>query len=273
MEKLISIPRFDQNKYDLLTKEITQAINATPSEDLKKWALKLPLIFGSVFWRRLKRFGSVMKKAGSFVLKELNALVDAAKAGRALDHLTERGNEAVDATVKFSHSAFRWIESYSKLIISNPKEEAPKFIIGVLGFLVGGGGIDGEGGIPDMDIAFGGIGAHRSIFTHSIIAGSIIETISLGTITLTKMVHKNLPEQHDPLWDQIVSKNEEYFTALSIGLSAGIAYHLDIDATIDSAGNYHDLPISLPHEAHETIMAANAATETVDTSLRGNRKQ
>ena len=47
------------------------------------------------------------------------------------------------------------------------------------------------GGAPDLDLVFG-IGAHRSIFSHSILMGSALETAFLSLLRLVRLTHKNL---------------------------------------------------------------------------------
>jgi hypothetical protein len=128
--------------------------------------------------------------------------------------------------------------------------------------LVACGGLDADGGIPDLDLQFG-IGAHRSIFTHSIISGTIIEGGLYGLATLVGHVHSHLPTEHDSWWDSIERNRNLYLERLAQGMSAGIAYHLMVDATLQAAP-YHDLPLPAPMEVHEGILGANAITEGAD---------
>ena len=51
----------------------------------------------------------------------------------------------------------------AKLLKDDPKRVAPELLTIVLVSLIVSGGPDGDGGIPDMDIALGGIGTHRAI--------------------------------------------------------------------------------------------------------------
>ena len=60
--------------------------------------------------------------------------------------------------------------------------------------LVVSGGPDGDGGAPDLDLMFG-IGAHRSVFSHSILMGASLETGLLALLRLTQLVHAKLPEK------------------------------------------------------------------------------
>jgi len=52
---------------------------------------------------------------------------------------------------------------------------------------------------------------------------------------------------------------------LAAGASAGIAYHLLVDAYIQPAP-YHSLPLSMPIEGHQVAMAANGAAERLDAA-------
>ena len=108
-----------------------------------------------------------------------------------------------------------------------------------------------------------GIGAHRSIITHSILVGIIAEALLLSTLELALIVHEKLPEDHDPWWDELKENTSNITNDFVVGLSFGIATHLTIDATIDGGGTYKDLPVPLPMIGHQTIMGINAITELI----------
>lgn len=57
---------------------------------------------------------------------------------------------------------------------------------------------------------------------------------------------------------------------LAAGASAGIAYHLSVDATLQPAA-YKDLPVSMPMEAHQMLFALNAAVEGADAAKRAEK--
>lgn len=168
-------------------------------------------------------------------------------------------------------------ESYGKLkttanifreeVRSNPKEMAVKMFVAALGFIAAPGGIDADGGIPDLDL-IGEIGKHRSIFTHSIIAGVIAETFIFSTLCLIWTVYKNLPESHDTFWDDFKEQSQNIALALSAGISAGIAYHLAVDGTLDGGGTYKDLPIELSMGGHQALILANSAAEAMDVNKK-----
>ena len=137
--------------------------------------------------------------------------------------------------------------------------------LAVMGFNVGGGGIDGDGGIPDLDLLIS-IGHHRSILTHSVLPMIILEGVFFSLIGLVNLVHNNLPSKHDPLWDDIKSNNESILESFYTGMSLGLAYHLGIDGTIQGGGSYNNLPFSMPNFGHRLIAGLNSITEFIDTS-------
>ena len=52
-----------------------------------------------------------------------------------------------------------------------------------------------------------GIGTHRSPLTHSILIGSLLETALLLLTRLVLCTHKNLPPNHDPLWESFARQS------------------------------------------------------------------
>ena len=137
-------------------------------------------------------------------------------------------------------------------------------LLGVLGFFVGSGGFDADEGIPDLDIAVGGIGNHRSIFFHSIISAAVLESMVFSSVKAVNIIHSKLPENYDPFWDK-VSGYQKWAEAFASGACVGIAYHLLIDGTIQGNKAYVDLPIKgLSMDAHNTIFVSNAVAEALD---------
>ncbi len=254
-----------------LLREFQAAIGATSAEDLKAWGGRTVSFLGEVTIRRGKNFGSLVSWIWDFLTKETEGLLKAIRQNETLPHLKVRATAAHDQAQALGRDFAALYDTLSSNLQSRPKETAPKLVAGVLGFLVGSGGVQGDGGVPDLDF-LGGIGAHRSILTHSVIAGVIVETLVLGILDLSRTVYRNLPENHDPLWEDLNNVSGDVFAALSTGLSAGIAYHLGVDATIDGDGTYKDLPVSLPQVGHQAILGANAAVEAIDAWKRAAEK-
>jgi len=154
-----------------------------------------------------------------------------------------------------------------RFVNRDPKRAATDFVTLVVAFYVGSGGLDGDGGVPDVDLELG-IGAHRSIFTHSVISGIAIEAVALAFIDLASVIYSKLPEDKDPLWDEVYAHGSRLARRFSEGVSLGIAYHLGVDATVDGGGSYKDLPVTVPALGHQQIAAVNAALEAMDGAAR-----
>lgn len=115
-----------------------------------------------------------------------------------------------------------------------------------------------------------GVGDHRSLFTHSIIACIVVEASILALADLAGIVCDKLPpDERFEFWEQISTTKDQIASRLSAGASAGIAYHLAVDATLQPAA-YKDLPFSMPMEAHQLLFAVNAAVEDKDAASRVN---
>lgn len=132
-------------------------------------------------------------------------------------------------------------------------------------FFVAGGGLDMEGGIPDTDIALGGIGMHRNILSHTILAGLTVEFAARFMIKILDRLHNRLPENHHIVWDRVnafIEKNKE------LGIAAmwfGIGAHLlkDSGIIVGNVKPYVGIPGSMPIEAHQGLFAANGVVSSM----------
>jgi hypothetical protein len=155
------------------------------------------------------------------------------------------------------------------LLKREPHETLRELVLAVMGFYIGSGGLDADGGIPDTDL-LGGIGHHRSFLTHSVIAGAGIETAIVLTYATIQTLHAYLPPDHDRLWDSVLSGSADTAEALCRGVSAGIAYHLAVDAS-GGFTPYKDLPFSMTMDGHRIVMEANAIAEGLDAAADNSR--
>jgi hypothetical protein len=247
--------------------ELSTALEHTPRAELEGWVARIPRTMGEVTLRRGINIVNLGKGIARLLADEGRGLLDAYRRQGISEHLAKRAGELKTSGAKALADARSAIARLYSQLRSDPKNEAPRFAAMLFGFLLGSGGADGDGGVPDLDL-LGGIGEHRSIFTHSIVAGIVIETLILSLHDLTKTVYANLPPAHDPLWEKLIAGNEQMLLGLAQGISAGIAYHLGVDATLDDGGTLRDLPIAVSAEMHQTIIAANAAVEATDVVSR-----
>ena len=197
-------------------------------------------------------------------------VLSASRQGRLSAHVGDRTAAAIDGTISLGRDGTRLIAGVARALVRDLKVTAPAVLGGLLGFSAGSGGLDGNGGIPDLDLLVG-IGAHRSPLTHTIIAGIVAESLLLALADLAAEVHGKLPHGHDPLWDGLARIGRPLTESLAIGTSAGLAYHLLVDALIQPAA-LHGLPVEMPIEGHQTIMAASGLAEGANAAGQFGRR-
>lgn len=244
---------------DRLKSEFAYALSKTDRQQIRAWGIRSAKLFGAVFVKRIVNLATLLSKITTGTANEVLNALDAFSKGRLGEHLGERRTaiaRALEAIQETSAQAFQTIQSN---LSSNPTDSATRLFSTVIGFYAGSGG-NGNGGIPDLDL-MAGIGAHRSIFTHSIIAGAFVETAVMSLVDLSSVIHKELPQEHTPFWDKLLEYQNISGNAFVTGASLGIATHLGIDTTIDGFTPYKDLPISLPMSVHEALMGLNAVAE------------
>lgn len=266
---LHKLPEFSGTRAGRCHDELRFALGRMESSAVKGWgkrsALRLLMLAGQRVGG-LTRLGTLLARAGG---GELSGLLAALRQRRVMPHLGDRTTAAIDGTLAIGQESSRLLVGVARGLLNDPKRTAPAVLGQVLGFSAGSGGLDANGGIPDLDL-LAGIGAHRSPITHTIIAGIIAEGLLLAIADLAAEVHGRLPQDHDPFWDTLASIGRPLAENLAIGTGAGLAWHLIADAFVQP-GTYHDLPFDMPMEAHQTIFAANGAAEGMHAARRATK--
>lgn len=244
--------------------ELRVALQGTAPGDLRAWGWRSAGRVPRGTGRRIGRLAQVVGRVVVGSCRESASLAVAASNGVLREHARERAGAAAGAVREFAVGAGRSAAQFAKLVPDlgrNPAGAAPVLLGSVVGFLAGSGGLDTDGGVPDLDLQFG-IGVHRSILTHSIIGGALAEAAILSTLDLVALVHQRLPADRDPYWDGLLRMADLFADAMRRGTDAGIALHLGADgAGIDGMTPLKGLPVSLPMEGHRAILLANAAGE------------
>lgn len=247
------------NRKNKILSEAKHALQAIEPQRKQQLAYVFPLLLASAMSNRADSLGKTLSGVSSGLVNEVKSFASAIKNQRIKDHTK-------DIFFRLSHSSKDTYSTVSKTtqsiyyaIRNNPNEKLPALIAGVLGFYFGSGGLDGDGGFPDLDLALG-IEDHRSLWTHSIFMGSLVEASVLTAVVLSMQLHKSLPSEHDPIWDKLNMGDWKIIEPLLVGTSAGLAYHFGIDATVDGGGTYAAID-GVPLEVHQTIMAMNAVAE------------
>ncbi|WP_374601990.1 hypothetical protein [Niveibacterium sp.] len=249
----------DESRMLRIMAELSHALRQTDRETLKAWGNRS----GKRLWTLLLRRGSAFARlAGKLVhagIVEGRGLASAVHAGRGLEQLGARSAAAIDASISFAQGGKLALKQIRQALRDDPQRNIPRLVAGILGFHAGSGGLDGNGGIPDLDLA-AGIGFHRSLLTHSILAGVLAEGLLVAIVDLSGEIKDRLPEVHDPLWAKLAEAAGPLASPLLAGTSAGIAYHLLVDATLQTAA-YHGLPWHMPMHDHELAMGVNGVAE------------
>jgi len=242
-----------------LLDELAFALSRTDRDILARWGSRSARRFVLLGGRRVGALAGLASSVGKAGWAELRGLLQAAREGRTGNRLGDRAAAAIDGSIALARDGARLLGGIGQALMDDPQSNAPKVMAAFLGFYAGSGGVDGDGGIPDLDL-LAGIDAHRSILTHSILAVVVAEGLLLAAADLSGEIHDRLPVDRDPLWDRLAQAARPLTEALAAGTSAGIAYHLLWDAAIEPAP-YKDLPVAMSLEAHAALMGANAAAE------------
>ena len=138
-------------RYEKLEWELKHALSKTSNEEFKKWALYTSIVFPQITVRRAKNLGEFAGKIVKGTYSEAKDLVTASIKWKFLEHTKQRTNDLIKFS-KQSLKDFKELTSIIKRMIKNdPKNAAIQIFIATMGFNVGGGGIDGDGGVPDLD--------------------------------------------------------------------------------------------------------------------------
>lgn len=212
-------------------------------------------------WETLKQTWRFWGRAFRFSMKELAVLI------------RQRGDYWGNVRSRFQRNATgqttRWVnygKQFGKKFMALPpaqkKEVAASAAVVAATVLIVGGGIDFEGGVPDLDIRLLGIGRHRSILTHSVLTPFLLE---FGIRFLSELQPLLEDPPHQPtLTGRLVAGAggvvKQFKTELICGLWLGYAVHLFKDAALFSGDvkPYPDLPFSANSEAHQGIFSGNS---------------
>ena len=169
-------------------------------------------------------------------------------------------SDASRATVDFGRKVAENLSKFKELPAEVKREQLAWGLAATLAALGTAGGFDMEGGVPDLDIRVFGIGGHRSVLFHSILAGFGTEFLIRFSFGLCRRLKHHLPLEHSPLWDQFFVLSEKMESGAVAGSWFGIAVHLFRDASLFSQSTkpYSDLPFHMTMGGHQAALAGNA---------------
>lgn len=251
-------------RLSVMTQELRYAWNHSEQNVLLEWCGSVMGMFVALTQRRAKNLLKLVDRVLVAGAVEGGKALRAHRDKRLAEHLSGRGKSGYQALREYVRKSRDTTAALIQSLRDKPSTTGPQLFVLVVSSLMASGGVDGDGGAPDLDLMFG-IDAHRSVLSHSILMGAALETAVLSLVSLLALVHQNLPPQHDPRWDQLLACSEGLGNAATRGASLGMAYHLLVDGLLQPAA-YHGLPVSMPMEIHQAAFVTNGVAEAADMS-------
>jgi hypothetical protein len=261
---LVPISTQASARFSSLGDELLYAWDRTDASVAQQWSAWTAVLLGRSLKRRATNLFTLAHRLSAAAADEAGSAISAYRQDRLAEHLGHRVGAASASSADLVTRVKVATSQAAQLVQSQPREAIPRLLVLVVTSIVVSGGPDGDGGAPDLDLMFG-IDAHRSILSHSVLMGAALETGFLSLVRLVQLLHAKLPVDHDPLWDSIARQADSVAQAANAGASIGMSYHLLVDGLLQPAA-YHDLPVSMPMEAHQTVLVANAVAEAVDVA-------
>ncbi len=170
--------------------ELRHAIDKAPATEIRAWVNHTLRLFGVSFARRVGNFVDLGLTVFEVVGREIIDITVAVVNRNTNAHITALANKSVEVATNTMKQLQLKLRSLVAAFREDPRGVGPDMLVAALSFYFAGGGLDGDGGVPDLDISMLGIGAHRSLFTHSILSGAVIETGLYSLVDLVGRVHK-----------------------------------------------------------------------------------
>lgn len=252
--------------------ELRHVYRQLSRDEASEWLGRTLRRFGLVSARRIRNLGRLALTLIELTGDGIISLIRSVIAGNSKQHVGEQLALGSSKVTELLRGIRDKAGPLMRDLADRPSEVGPDLLVAALAFYVAGGGFDGDGGIPDTDIALLGIDAHRSIFTHSIIAGAVVETSLYALVDFVAIGYRRLPPKHNKRWTLIHDRFERVAMAGSRGASLGLAYHLGVDGLIQS-GAYHDLPFEISMQGHQAILTANAVAEGADVGRKQTKSK
>lgn len=137
------------------------------------------------------------------------------------------------------------------------------FVIIIFMTFIVSGGFDFEGGLPDTDLAFG-VGAHRDIFTHTILIGLTVEFTIRFLVALITESEKREYTPKSKFLQAILNFAKKHHNTVISGMWLGLFLHFLKDANLLSNRTKPYAGINgLSMKQHKSIFASNAFASAV----------
>ena len=139
-------------RYQQLQNELRYALNNTEKKELKQWAKRTALVFPKVTVRRAKSIVGFIGITALGTVAEGKNFITASLERKLFSHAIQRADDLSVFTLESYQNIKELSKTIKNMLIVNPKKTGIQMFLAVMGFNVGGGGIDADGGIPDLDL-------------------------------------------------------------------------------------------------------------------------
>lgn len=258
MESSMVLSSMGEDFYKKLAYDLKYALKDLTSEELWEIFKQSAIESGKVTYetkkKALKQTGQVLKT--TFDRYKQNGIIESAKSD---------ASKLKDFTLALPDKVQIVYNNFLKL---NREEQVEIVIVTFLTlaiFFACAGGTDLEGGIPDIDLAIGGVAHHRSILTHSILIGLGIEFTGRFTILTLEKIKDRMPVDRHQVWEKVFHYINKHKDKAMAAMWLGIGAHLIKDSGIFGGGvtPYKDIPLGMPMEMHQSIFAANGVASSI----------
>ena len=130
------------SRYQQLEKELRYALYNTEKEEIKQWAKCTVLVFPKVTVRRVRNISGVISITAKGTVVEGKNFIKAGLERRLFSHAKQRTVDLSVFTLESYQNIRKLSKTIKKMLLENPKKMGIQMFLAVMGFNVGGGGID-----------------------------------------------------------------------------------------------------------------------------------
>jgi hypothetical protein len=225
------MPIASKRQLELYT-ELRDALGRISARDLELWGRRAADRLPAIGARRVRNLGSTVAEAlqPDRTVPSLGSPIS--RHSVLINHLATRSADAIDLSLGIYNGAARMFEEARERLMQDPRRMVPVMFALALGCRIGPGGLHCEGTKGELE------GAQldewqRSPPTSSFVSGTVNEAAILAVADLADLIRENRPRAHDSFWDRLAAAKGELAARLAAGTSAGISYHLTVDATLE----------------------------------------
>jgi hypothetical protein len=258
MEQTLALSIKQKEFYHKLADDLKYALKDLTQEELWEILKESAIISAKVTYEKKIQ---TIKQAGAFLKNTYerynrNGIIESAKSD---------ANKIKDFTLSLPEKTKVVYNNFLKLKREEQIEVIVVTILTVSIYFASAGGADFEGGIPDIDLATGGVAHHRSFITHSILIGLGIEFMGRFSILTLERIKNRMPLDRHKIWDAVYEYIDKHKEKAIAAMWLGIGTHLIKDSGAFGGGvtPYKDLPFSMPMSAHKSLFAANGVASSV----------